>query len=158
MFKSHKILIPLYLILAVVYGTVWLFVLGLQSLGLLVRINLYGNEVAIQTSIGEDIFAILVFLIPASLLFIVFALVKLSPNLLRKARLLSKLLTFGLPIFVLLTSIIQVLRDGDDALQVFTFILTLTWLALVLSPLWLLNLFGGRYISIITDNSESKKL
>lgn len=158
MFKSHKILITLYLILAVVYGTVWLFVLGLESLGLVVGNDPYGNLVEIKTSIGEDIFAILTFLMPASLLFIVFALVKLSPNLLRKARLLSRLITFGLPPFVFLTSIIQELRVGEDDLRGLTFILTIIWLTLVLSPLWLLNLFGGRDISRITDSSESKKL
>jgi len=144
----------MYLILAVIYFIIWLFILGFDSLGLAIGNDPYGNKVAIKTTVSENIFAILVLLIPTSLFFIAFALIKSTPNLLKKAKLVSTLLIFSLPLFVLLISIVQEIRGGDKDLRGFAFILTTIWTVLVFAPLWLLNLFGGRDISKVIEDSQ----
>ena len=48
----------------------------------------------------------------------------------------------------------QEIRGGDKDLRGFAFILTTIWTVLVFAPLWLLNLFGGRDISKVIEDSQ----
>ena len=137
----------MYLILAVAYFIIWLFVQGFESLGLAVGNDPYGNKIMIQTTAGENFLAFITFLLPASLFFILFALIKSSKSMLIKARLISKLLTFGIPVFIFIIMTILFLLDKERELRGLASVFTGVWLVLVFAPLWLLNLFGGRDIS-----------